>query len=79
MHPALADVPIDAGSLVPWIASWFPPLHPGGRFGWIPEMPNAKVPSDPPEGKGMRSVTKYSPGGVGEIGAPVAAGNPNNR
>ena len=69
MHPALADVPIDAGSLVPWIASEVQPLHPGGRFGWIPEMPNAKVPSDPPEGKGMRSVTKYSPGGVGEIGS----------
>ena len=44
-HPALAEVPIEEASLVPWIASWLPPLHPGGSFGWMPEIPNAKVPS----------------------------------
>src|SRR5436309_3198835 len=30
-HPALLDVPIVEGSLVPWMASWSPPRHPGGR------------------------------------------------
>ena len=29
---------------MPWIASWLPPLHPAGRCGWIPLMPNANVP-----------------------------------
>jgi hypothetical protein len=33
-QPAEAAVPIDAGSFVPWIASWSPPVQPWGRFGW---------------------------------------------
>ena len=53
MHPALAERPIEDGSLVPWIASWFPPLQPAGRCGWIPEMPNANEPSGPPAENGM--------------------------
>ena len=44
-HPAEALVPIDDGSFVPWIASWLPPVHPAGRCGWIPLIPNANVPS----------------------------------
>lgn len=32
-QPALADVPIELGALVPCIASWSPPDHPTGSFG----------------------------------------------
>src|SRR5918994_6315951 len=74
MQPALALRPIDDGWFVPWIASWFPPDQPSGRRGWMPLMPNAKDPSELPEGNGTRSVTKYSPTGVGDDGAPVVPG-----
>ena len=43
-QPADAGVPIDAGALVPWIASWSPPVQPGGRLGWWPDRPNAYHP-----------------------------------
>ncbi len=46
-QPADAAVPIEAGLLVPWIASWSPPLQPAGRFGWCPESPNAYQPNGP--------------------------------
>src|SRR5687767_7947599 len=75
-QPALALRPIDDGLLVPWIASWFPPVQPAGSRGWMPLMPNANVPYEPPE-KGTRSVTKYSPTGVGVLDAPVAPGARN--
>ena len=56
-QPAEALVPIEDGALVPWIASWFPPLHPAGRRGWIPLIPKANVPNALPDGNGTRSVT----------------------
>ena len=76
-HPALTLRPIDDGSLVPWIASWFPPDHPAGRRGWMPLIPNANEPRALPAPNGTRSVTKYSPTGVGEYEAPVAPGARN--
>lgn len=38
----------------------------------MPLMPKANEPSALPAEKGTRSVTKYSPTGVGDAGAPVA-------
>src|SRR6266545_3583263 len=38
-HPALAELPIEAGLFVPWMASWLPPRQPAGRWGWMPEIP----------------------------------------
>ncbi len=43
----------------------------------MPLMPNANEPSALPAPKGTRSVTKYSPTGVGEYEAPVAPGARN--
>jgi hypothetical protein len=40
----------------------------------MPEMPRAYVPSAPPDGNDTRSVTKWRPVGLGEEGAPIAAG-----
>ena len=61
---------------MPWIASWFPPLHPGGSFGWMPEMPNANVPREPPRerrcgrSRSTRRVASATPARPWRAGMP---------
>jgi hypothetical protein len=75
MQPADWFAPMLLGLLVPWMASWVPPRHPGGRFGWCPERPKAYQPNGP-EGSPVatRSVTLKRPVGVGESAAPTPIG-----
>jgi hypothetical protein len=43
-HPAELAVPMVAGAFVPWMASLFPPRHPGGGLGWFPESARMQQP-----------------------------------